>query len=65
MASILFFNRDKLTQRIQMQLSNNRKFFSQLYSRFSKSSWNFEYFAKLDDPRGLYISEIMDFERRG
>ena len=37
---------DCLTQRIQMQLSENRKIFSEFFSAFLKSAQNFEYFEK-------------------
>ena len=44
------FNRDNLTQRIQMQLSRKQKSFSEFFSAFLKSSLNFEHFLKKDDP---------------
>ena len=40
------FNRDNLTQPIQMQLSRKQKTFSDFFSVFLESSWNFEHFAK-------------------
>ena len=43
------FNRDNLSQPIQMQLAGNQKIFSQLFSAFLKSSLNFEHFQKKDD----------------
>ena len=44
------FNRDNLTQAIPMQLSQKQKIFSDFFSAFVKSSLNFEYFLKKDDP---------------
>ena len=41
-----FLNCDNLTQPIQMQLSQKQKTFSQFFSAFSKSKWNFEHFEK-------------------
>ena len=40
------FNRDNLTQRIQMQLSRKQKSFSEFFSAFLKSSLNFQHFRK-------------------
>ena len=40
------FNRDNLTQPIQMQLSRKQKTFSEFFSAFLKSSLNFEHFLK-------------------
>ena len=40
------FNRDNLTQPIQMQLSRKQKTFSQFFSAFFKSRLNFEHFLK-------------------
>ena len=40
------FNRDNLTQPIQMQLSRKQKTFSEFFSAFLKSSLNFEHFQK-------------------
>ena len=36
-------NRDNLTQPIQIQLSQNQKFFSEFFSAFLKSLLNFKY----------------------
>ena len=38
------FTRVNLTQPIQMQLSRKQKTFSEFFSPFLKSSWNFEHF---------------------
>ena len=58
-------NRDNLTQPIQMQLSRKQKTFSGFFPAFSKSSLNFEYFFKKDDPHSWCISEITDSENPG
>ena len=42
-------DRDNLTQRIEMQLSQKQKTFSQFFSSFLKSSLNLEHFQKKDD----------------
>ena len=44
------FNRGNLTQRIEMQLSQKQKVFSDFFSAFFKSGLNFEHFLKIDDP---------------
>ena len=43
-AKYSLLNRDNLTQPIQMQLSRKQKTFSEFFSPFLKSSWNFEHF---------------------
>ena len=53
-------NRDNLTQRIQMQLSQKNETFFRFFSAFSKSSLNFEHFQKKDDSHSSCISEIID-----
>ena len=54
------FNRDNLTQPIQMQLSRKQKTFSGFFSAFLKSSLNFEHFQKKDDSHSWGISKITD-----
>ena len=44
----------------QMQLSEKLKIFSQFFSKFLKSSSNFEHFEKKDDIHSQCISEIKD-----
>ena len=56
-------NRDNLTRLSQMQLSWKQKTFSDFFSAFLKSSWNFERFLKKDDPHSWCISEITDPEK--
>ena len=45
-----------------MQLPQKQKTFSQFSAAFLKCISNFERFDKKDDPHGLCISEITDFE---
>ena len=59
------FNRDNLTQPIQMQLSRKQKTFSEFFSAFLKSSLNFEHFQKKDESHSWGISEITDSEKHG
>ena len=40
------FNRDNLTEPIQMQVSRKQKTFSEFFAAFLKSSFNFEHFQK-------------------
>ena len=58
----LVLHNDNLTIPIQMQLSEKQKTFSQFSAAFLKCISNFERFDKKDDPHGLCISEITDFE---
>ena len=59
------FNRDNLTQPIQIQVSRKQKTFSEFFSAFSKSSLNFEHSQKKDDSHSWGISEITDSEKHG
>ena len=59
------FNRDNLTQPIQMQLSRKQKTFSEFFCAFLKSSLNFEHFQKKDDSHRWGISEITESEKHG
>ena len=59
------FNRDNLTQSIQMQLSRKQKTFSEFFSTFLKCSLNFEHFQQKEDPHGWCISKITDTEKPG
>ena len=43
-------NRDNLAPRIQMQLSQKQRTFSQLFLAFLKSILNFKHLPKKDDP---------------
>ena len=55
-------NRDNLTIRIQMQLSQKHETFSQFFAKFLKYIKPFKYFEKKDDPHRFCISEITDSE---
>ena len=57
------FNRENLTQPIQMQLSRKEKTFSHFFEAFFKSSLIFEHFLKKDDPHCRCISDITDPEK--
>ena len=59
------FNRDNLTQPIQMQLSRKQKSFSEYFCAFLKSSSNFEHFQKKDDSHSWGISKITESEKQG
>ena len=55
--------REKLTQPIQILLSQKRKTFSQFFSAFFKSTLNFAHFQKKDDPLSRCISQITVSEK--
>ena len=55
--------REKLTEPIQILLSQKRKSFSQLSSAFLKYTLNFENFQKKDDPHSRSISQITVSEK--
>ena len=59
------FNRDNLTQPIEMQLSRKQKTFSEFFCAFLKSSLNFEHFQKKDDSHSWGISKITESEKQG
>ena len=59
------FNRDNLTQPIQMQVSRKQKSFSEFFSAFLKTSLKFEHFQKKDDSHSRGISEITESEKQG
>ena len=48
-----------------MPMTRNKKSFSDLFSQFSNSRLNFEYFEKKDELHSLCVDEITDSERRG
>ena len=50
------FNRDNLTQPIQMQLYQEQKSFLEFLFAFLKSIINFKHLQKKDDPHSWYIS---------
>ena len=53
-------NRHNLTQPIQILLSQKQKTCSGFFSQFLKSTLNFEYFQKKDDPHTRCIFDITD-----
>ena len=57
--------RGNLSQRIYMQFSRKQKKFSQFFSEFLKSSWNFQHLMQKDDSHYWCISEIVDTEKPG
>ena len=59
------FNRDNLTEPIQMQLSRKQKTFSEFFSSFLKSSLNYERFRKKDDSHSRGIFKITESEKKG
>ena len=56
-------NRDKLTQPIQIQLSQKQETFYEFFSKFLKCTLNFEHFQKNDDTDRRCISEITEFKK--
>ena len=58
-------NRDNLMQPIHMQFSQKLKAFSRLFSAFSKSRLNFEFFEKNNDLHSFFISEATASQKRG
>ena len=59
------FNRDNLTQPIQMQLSRKQETFSEYFCAFFKSCLNFEPFQKKGDSHRWGISKITESEKQG
>ena len=55
--------RDNLVHPIQILLSQKQKTFSQLFSRFFKSTLNFKHSRKKDDPHSRCISQITVSEK--
>ena len=55
-------NRDNLTIPIRMQLFNRQRTFSEFFLAFLKSSGNFKYFLKKDNPHRFCVFEITDSE---
>ena len=58
-------NRDKLTQRNKMQLSQKQQTFSHFFSSFLKSSLNLEYLQTKYDTHSWCISDITDYQKDG
>ena len=55
-------NKDNLTIRIQMQLSQKQKVFAQFFPAFLKCEKDFEYFETNDEPHRFCIFVITDSE---
>ena len=58
-------DRDNLTQRIQMHLSQKQKTFPKFFSSFLKSSPNLEHFWKKYDTNSWCISELFYSQKHG
>ena len=56
-------NRENLTQPIQILLYQKDRTFSQIFSSFLKSTFNFEHFQKKDDLHSRCVSEITVSEK--
>ena len=48
-----------------MQLSQNQKIFSEVFSAFPETRQNLEYFEKEDEPQRAFLSEIIDCKKWG
>ena len=58
-------NGENLTQDIQMALSKNQKYFSEMFSASSKFRLILEHFQSNDDPQRWFCFRITDSEIRG
>ena len=47
-----------------MHLFKNKKIYSEFFSAFPESTWNFEYFQKIDEPKRWFLTEIIDWKKR-
>ena len=56
---------ENLPSPIQMSLSLERNFFSDLFVPFLESTSNFKHFEKKDDRHTYFLSEITECERLG
>ena len=54
-----------LMQPIQMQLSQNQKLFSKVFSAFPESTQNLEYLEREDEPQRPFLREIIDSKMWG
>ena len=52
-------------KQFQTPLSQKQKTLSGFFIAFLKCAWNLEHFQKKDENSSLFISEIIDAERRG
>ena len=59
MSTSVYYSMDNFSVQLhQILLSQKQKTFPQFFSAFLKSTLNFEYFQKKDDPHSQCISEI-------
>ena len=58
-------NMQNLRPQFQTALSQKQKTFSEFFIAFPKCAWNLEHFQKKDEYPSLFISEIIDAEKRG
>ena len=56
---------EKLSSPIQMPLSLEPKFFSDLFVPYLESTSNFKHFTKKDHRHTYFISDIKECEKRG
>ena len=64
MSTSVYYSMDNFSVQLhQILLSQKQKTFPQFFSAFLKSTLNFEYFQKKDDPHSQCISEIRDSEK--
>ena len=54
-----------LPQQFQTPASQKQKIFSVFFIEFLKCAWNLEHFPNKDEYSSLFISQIIDAERRG
>ena len=58
-------NMQSLPQQFQTPFSQKQKIFSGFFIAFLKCAWNLQRFQNNDEYPSLFISEIIDAERRG
>ena len=58
-------NMQSLLRQFQTPLSQTQNPFSGFFIAFLKCAWNLEHFQKRDEYPSLFISEIIDAEKRG
>ena len=58
-------NMKSLLRQFQTPLSQKQNPFSGFFIAFLKCAWNLEHFQKRDEYPSLFISEIIDAEKRG
>ena len=65
MTRIFFGKRDSSTHSIPKQLSKKLKIFTDLFTAFLKSTFNFEHCEEKDEPHSLCICESVVDKRSG